>query len=299
MNKIFDTFLLSFKSVFRNLKSSAIIFILPVVFMAIFGLAFGGETNIRFELGIYQPDQSEFKLQEIFQEASDTSENLEIKIKNYDDLKELKGDVEKNLISIGVSLPNSLSSGAEFELLLQQNDTSSQINSSVIVDIINQTIFQGQNINRTITNPDKESLSVFDLLAPGLIVYGLIMLIPSIAQSFSQISENKYIFRYAFSKISAMEIILGNVLFYFCLGLIQAIILYNIALLFGYQASGSLALAVVPILLTLFFVIAVGLLIGGMFKKSESATNIGTIINIILGFFSGAFISGIGNILIL
>jgi len=297
MNKIIATFVFSFKNVFRNLKSSAIIFVLPVVFMAIFGLAFGGESDVSFQLGIYQPNQSEFNLKQIFQEVTDDSENLEITTQSYDDLEKLKTDVEKDVVSVGLSLPNSLASGSEFEILLPQNDTSSQVYSSIVLDIIEQGVFQKENINRTVINPDKEDLSGFDILAPGLIIYGLIILIPSIAQSFSQINEKNYVFRYAFSKISAIEIILGNVLFYFVLGLVQAIILYYVATLFGYQALGNLGLAIIPILLTLFFVIAVGLLIGGMFKKSEPATNVGTIINIILGFFSGAFISGIGNIL--
>ncbi len=297
MSTILATFLLSFKSTFRNLKSSGIIFILPIVFMAIFGIAFGGDSNISFNLGIYQPDNSQFNLQEIFTEVSNQSDSLEINTKTYQSLDSLRNDVKTSAISIGLSLPETLESGGEFEILLSQNDVSSQIYSSIVLDIIDQTVFEGRPISRTVINPEKQDLNGFDLLAPGLIIYGLIVLIPSIAQNFSQISEKNYVFRYSFAKVSALEIILGNVLFYFLLGTIQAIILYYTALAFGYQAIGNIWLAIVPILLTLFFVIAVGLVLGGLFKKSEPATNMGSIINIILGFFSGAFISGIGNIL--
>jgi ABC-2 type transport system permease protein len=296
MSPIFATFLLSFKAVFRNLKSSAIIFILPIVFLAIFGLAFGGNNNVKFSLGIYQPDQNEFQLTQIFKEVSDNNKNIKITVKQYNEIDQLKNAVEKKQIDIGLSLPKSISNNGEFEVLLSQNDASSQINSFIILDIIDQAIFKQKPISKTIINSDKASLTRFDLLAPGLIIYGLIILIPSIARSFSQISEKNYVFRYSFSKISAVEIILGNVLFYFFLGVIQTILLYYTATLLGYHAIGNIFVAIVPALLTLFFVIALGLIIGSLFKKSEAATNTGTIINIILGFFSGAFIAGIGSL---
>ncbi|MEM1312060.1 MAG: ABC transporter permease [Patescibacteria group bacterium] len=297
MNKIFSTFLLSFKSVFRNLKSSAIVFVLPVVFMSVFGLAFGGENNVRFSLGIYQLDKSEFELSRIFQELSDEDNNIELTISDYNDRESLKKDVEIGNQSIGVLLLDNVQSSPEFEILLPQNNAASQVNSSIVLDTINRAFFAKDNININVINPSKENMTGFDFLAPGLIIYGLIILIPSIAQSFSQINEKNYIFRYTFSKISALEIILGNVLFYFIIGIVQAIILYYVAIMFGYQTTGNLGLAILPILLTLFFVIAVGLLISAVVSKSEAATNLGTIISIILGFFSGSFISGIGNIL--
>ena len=297
MNNIYSTFIFSAKTVFRNLKSSAIVFVLPIFFMGIFGVAFGGESNISFTLGIYQDGQNDFSLEEIYTQVSNENDNIEIDTIAYDNFENLKNDLESDVIDIGLSLPGNLSDGAIFEVLQDKNSVSGQINSTIVVDVIESSILQRGGVSRTILDENSLNLSGFDFLAPGLIVYGLIILIPSIAQSFSQISEKKYIFRYSFSKVTAMEIILGNVLFYFLIGLIQAFILYFVARLFGYETTGNIFIAMVPILLTLFFVVAIGLVIGSFFQKSEPATNVGTIVNIILGFFSGVFILGIGNVL--
>ncbi len=297
MSAIFATFILSFKTLFRNLKSTAIIFVLPIVFMAIFGLAFGGENKVKFNLGIYQEEIS-FSLSEIFKEIDNKNENIQINIQNYNNLSDLKKDLNENKIDLGLYLDKKLENGGQFEIFLAKNNPSTQINSSIVIDILNQVFFEQSSIKKTIINNNDNNFNSFNFLAPGLIVYGLIILIPSIiAQSFSQIGEKKYIFRYSFAKISAIEIILGNILFYFLLGIIQTIILYYTATLFGYQATGNVFIALVPIFLTLFFVISIGLIIGSLFSKSESATNIGTIVNIILGFFSGSFIANVGSLL--
>lgn len=297
MNQIIATFIYSYRSVIRNWKSNIIMLVLPIVFMGIFGIAFGGEQDVSFEMGLYQPDTTEFSLEEIFNSASDDSDSLDIIVTAYDDLDVLNKSIKDGQITIGLALEESLSQGGEFEILLDQNDAGSQIRRSIITDVLEASFFGGKPITMEIVNPDKQDLTGFDFLAPGLIVYGLIILIPGVAQRFTELSEKKYVFRYSYSKIKSYHIILGNVLFYFAFGIVQAIILYYTATLFGYQAIGNLWIALVPVFTTLFFVIAAGLLIGSFYKQAEGATNLGTIISIILGFFSGAFISDIGNVL--
>jgi ABC-type multidrug transport system permease subunit len=277
-------------------------FILPIVFMAIFGLAFGGANKVEFKLGIFQSSSNAeiFDLEKIFNDVDKESDNLIIKTIKYENLQSLRDDLKTEKIDVGVdfSIPTEINSSPKFEVLVQAQDTESTINSTVVSQILTSVVLEGKNpVNISTLDSSKSDFSGFDYLAPGLIIYGLIILIPGIAQSFTEIKEKKYLFRYAVSKVSSFEIIFGSILFYLLLGVIQVVILYGTALAFGYNASGSLAVALVPALLSLLFTISLGLLIGAFFDKSDGATNTGTIVSIILGFFSGSFIYGIGSIL--
>lgn len=88
-----------------------------------------------------------------------------------------------------------------------------------------------------------------------------------------------------------------SVVYYLVLSIIQVVLLYATATIFGYKATGSVLYALAPSLLSALFVIGVGLLIGAFAKKSDAAANVGTIVSIIFGFFSGSFITGIGKVL--
>jgi len=105
MTSIFAVFLFNFKSTFRNFKATGIMFILPIVFMAIFGLAFGSTNKIDFKLGIYQPDSTKSKLdiETIFKTADDGSEDLIIKTTIYDNLETLQNDLKKEKVDVAVN----------------------------------------------------------------------------------------------------------------------------------------------------------------------------------------------------
>jgi len=278
-------------------------FILPIVFIAIFGIAFGGSgNNLKFSLGVYKSQDQQVEsidLEKPFQEATKDSKKLQISTKKYDDLDNLIQEVKNKNIDLGVSVSFDQDKQMPlYEIILPENSLSSTLNKSVVTEILTTYSFQGNSpFKTTVADIKKSDLSGFDLLAPGLIIYGLIILIPGIAIYFTSIREKNYIFRYAVSRIKSWELILGGVLYYLLLGVIQVFILYATALAFGYKATGNVLLAIVPALLSLLFVIAIGIAISSFSDKTDSASNLGTILSIIFGFFSGSFITGIGSIL--
>jgi ABC-2 type transport system permease protein len=299
MSTIAAIFRLNYHNTFRNLKSSGIMFVLPIVFMAIFGLAFGQENTFDFTLGTYQSEFSqELDLKTIFEEVSQESDSLEITVREYETEQSLVDAVDSEQVDVGVVTTSNVDSRqSSFEVIVPSDSLGAEIERNIVSDILTQIVTRQEVVSTRVLDPESQNLSGFDFLVPGLIIYGLIILIPGVAESFTRIIEKKYIFRFAFSRISSVEIITGTVLFYLSIGVIQAFLLYYTSLLFGYQVTGSVLVAIVPILLSLLFCIAVGIMIGAFFKKSEAATNTGTIVSIIFGFFSGSFIAGIGNIL--
>ncbi len=273
----------------RNLKSAGIMFIIPVVFMGVFAVAFGGDNqSVQMKIGIFIESSAKSTAPDFegtLKQIDDESENLDLQVSTYDSATELENSLRDGQIGIAMQV-TSADEGVPFEIKIQGKESSVDyiIAKSVLVDIVNQVIYADKIISTEVLAQGGASESVFNQLVPGLIVYGVLILIPGIAQGFAAITERKYIQRLAYSKAKARHIIAGSILYYLLLGAVQVVFLYGTATMFGYRSTGSPLLAIIPGLLTVVFVIG-------------AATNLGTILSIILGFFSGSFISGIGSVL--
>lgn len=299
------------KSLKRNFKSAGIMFILPIVFMFVFALAFGGNgSTISFSMGLLEQyndsgtSDPDINYKEIFEDISKNTEDINIQISIYQEEEKLKKAVENDNLDIGlITSYNTTLRKYNYEFIGESTDLMFVQSKAILTETLtsiaasNAIELQTKLVDLKQGQENEGSASGFTILAPGLIIYGILILLPGIAQSFTEITEKKYIFRLANSKIKSLEIILGNVLYYTIIGTIQVFLLYFTAQLFGYRPDGNILIALIPALLSLFFVIGLGLLIGSFTQKVEAATNIGTIISIIFGFFSGSFIAGIGNVL--
>jgi ABC-type multidrug transport system permease subunit len=280
-------------------------FILPIVFMGVFAIAFGGSSNlITLKTGIYIDKELPSSLPnfaDILKKVDDESDSLKISTSNYSDVNKLKDDIKSGTINTGLVISKSSNPQIPFEINIigKENNLEFQQNKGILNEIMYSVIYDSSSsvIKSEVLNNGTISKSPFNFLAPGLIIYGLLILIPGIAQSFAVITEKNYIFRFANSKAKSVHIILGTVIYYLIVTIVQVLILYLTAVAFGYKASGNIFAAFVPAFLTGLFVIGVGLLIGSFVKKTDAATNIGTIVSIIFGFFSGSFIYGIGSVL--
>ncbi len=286
----------------RNLKSSGIMFIIPVVFMGVFAVAFGGDNqSVQMKIGIFVESSAKSVAPDFegtLKQIDEESENLNFQISTFSSATELEKSLRDGQIGIAMQVTTA-NEGVPFEIKIQGKESSMDyiVAKSVLVDIVNQVIYADKIISTEVLQQGGASESVFNQLVPGLIVYGVLILIPGIAQGFAAITEKKYIQRLAYSKAKARHIIAGSILYYMLLGAVQVVFLYGTATIFGYRSTGNPLLAIIPGLLTVVFVIGLGLLIGSYVKKTDAATNIGTILSIILGFFSGSFISGIGSVL--
>lgn len=306
MNTIFQIFLYNFKSIFRNLSSTGIIFVLPIIFMGIFGVLLGGTTatNLKFSVGIYTPFDTppeisqSFDLKKIFTTASDSSDNLELEVKTVSNKQELEDKIKNNQINVGLVLEAQKNAQPKVNVLTTDTDLNSSIRVSTIKEILTSVYFQGESpITTTFIKTSQVIRRPFDLLVPGLMIYGILNLMPMIAQMWTEIAEKKHILRYTNSKTASFELILGYFVFYIMLGLVQVAILYVTAQVFGYKPTGNLLAAFVPTFLTLAFVIGLGMMIGTFFKKTEPSNNTANILSVVLGFLSGSFISGIDTAL--
>lgn len=294
----------NYKSLFRNFKSAGIMFILPVIFIGLFGVAFGAGGDIEaFNIGMIKSDNEPYEafktvLSDLRQ--NEASERELFTIEEYDSAEDAEAAVKDEQISLYLTVDEDFYPGGDGgvtvygETLNPLYNATAGIIQSVAAGYMGQDLSFYESVS--LESQNTQDLSPFDYLAPGLIVYSILILMPGIAQDFTEITEKSYIFRYFTSKTKSWQILLGTGLYQFSLAFVQTLISYATAVAIGFNAEGNVLNGLVVAIPTGIFVVAVGLLIGGAVKKVDTATNIGTMLSIILGFFSGSFISGIGRI---
>lgn len=276
------------KTFVREIKSNAIVFILPIVFITVFKFAFGGtSSDVTFDVGILKESS---EIGEVYEEElanlENQSEESLVEVVNYENREEMRRAVEED------DLDGAVVVREEGVVLIGDTlDPNFQAVSGVVTQLTN-AIYQVESVVdvKSLVQQD-DDFSGFTYLVPGLIVYGMIMLIPQVAIVLSQEREKHHTFRYFTSQVNGIHMILGYLISHGLIGLIQSALLFGAVLLYGYESQASIIPALVVAVPTTFFCVGLGLVIGGLVTNSEESGNWGTIVTIILGFLSGAFIS--------
>jgi ABC-type multidrug transport system permease subunit len=285
------------KEVFRNLKNNAILFVLPLAFIAIFGLAFGRNNNgITFGTAFVKNENPTYSalIEEL--KKLKNGDNEVFKLTQFDTFEDAKKAVEDRK-QLGIIEWKQETGSIAFHGDTQNSyyGAASGVLSSFSQQFFQQPPQKFAAIDLSLASRD--NATYFQLLVPGLIVYAILLLIIQTAQNLSEVKEKKQIFRYFTSRATSLDIIIGYLLSMSVIALAQTAILFAAAHAFGFRTEGNILIGVLVCLLTCLFAVGVGLLIGAFVGKPEPAANLGSLISLILGFFSGSFILGIENVI--
>lgn len=271
-----------------DLKSHGIVFILPMVFMLIFGFLFSQTLeNQTFRIATIKTDNVQYlETISILESIKLEDEELMFDLHEHKSEKEAKECVKAGDSDIAIVLGKEL----PFKIFINESSQKSAIARSVVKEIL---LPQEQQLFETESVITKKNISGFEMQSGGLIIYGILIIIPQIAGTLASLKDKKYIFRYNSSKVTSFDIIGGFTISSFVVGIIQTIFLFYVASWFGLTPSIYTLQALIFIIPTILFAIGTGLIIGTIAPKSSTAQDIGTIFSIILGFLSGSFIMGI------
>lgn len=277
------------REVFRNFKSNGIVFILPVVFIAIFGFIFNQNSSITFNIAVVSSEKQmlENTLTPLASVKNEDEENI-FEIVEYDNADLAKDSVKTKDNDLLITLDENSKPKIIRDLTAPYSTAAEGIITSIIDN--REPIISSEDI---ITQQD---FNMFQRQVPGLLVYGILALIPQVAAALAVLKERNYIFRLFTSKVKSSDIILGFLLSQSVIAFIQTILLFCTAILFGFKPSGNILTAFLFIIPVNIFVVGVGLILGSLTSSSESAGNLGSMFSVILGFFSGSFFMGIENI---
>lgn len=137
-----------------------------------------------------------------------------------------------------------------------------------------------------------ESFSQFDFLAPGMMVFAILLLATTVAASLTREVEKGTLARLKLSKMRSFDMLFGALVPWSIVAAIQVLILLSIAIFMGFNWQGGLN----SIFLAMFIgviggigSIALGMIIASFAKNDQQASNLGILIVVPTSFMVGAF----------
>jgi len=132
--------------------------------------------------------------------------------------------------------------------------------------------------------------SEFDIYAPGIFIFSIIMLILSASLSIIRDIEDKTMIRLKLTKMTVFDYLLGNTLVQWLIGILSFGLTMWLAILLGFNSQGSTILILLVCSLTILSIIAICLILVAFCKNATMVMIVGNFPLFILMFFTGAMI---------
>lgn len=129
----------------------------------------------------------------------------------------------------------------------------------------------------------------FDLYAPGMIVFAMLMIVPQTAMLVARELRWRTLRRLRLSRLSTFELLAGLSLAQMVVGVVQVGAVFVAALALGFPNQGSLPLAIGVGLAIALSAIGQGLIVACFAENDSQAANVGSTAAMIQVFLSGAF----------
>jgi len=132
----------------------------------------------------------------------------------------------------------------------------------------------------------------FNLMAPGLFAYACIFIIMTVAQSFADFREQGVLRRLNTTPMSSTDFMFSNILTNMIISMLQVVIVFVLALLFGFRSNSDIVGILLAFLLMALFSLSsvgLGLITASVSKSAGTATGI-SFIFILPQMFFGTFI---------
>ncbi len=289
------------KETYRDPLALGFLLAFPLLFMLLMGVVVGGETTPNFPIGIIDNDHTQVS-QAFVDEALAEVPAFEVSI--YDDVTAAMEDLKFGDLKAYVVIPQGFGQqvtqnwqGDEANITLQMTyDESDIMISDQIISIINTVTRSFAQIEIPITinaNPIhiETEITYIDFIAPGMIIFGLLILIPTSARMMVRDKEKGFLPRLLTTPARPLDFISGYSL---CLALVavaQIIIFMAAAYGFGMDIVGSLWLAFLIFFLAGLCSIGIGMVVASLSKSENQAEPLCWLFSMPLAILSGCWFS--------
>jgi ABC-2 type transport system permease protein len=130
-----------------------------------------------------------------------------------------------------------------------------------------------------------------DFLAPGIIVFGLLIMVPTAARILVRDKEKGFLARLLTTPTHPWEFILGYTLCMTLVAAVQIVFFMLLARLFGVHIAGSIALAFLVFLLTAISSIGIGMIVASLSSSENQTEPITWLFTMPLAVLSGVWFS--------
>ncbi len=289
------------KETYRDPLALGFLLAFPLLFMVLFGAIFSGDTISSYPIGVIDDDDT--PLSQAF--VDDTLADVPtLEVANYDDavtaMKDLKfGDLKAYIVipqGFGEQVSQSWE-GKETNITLDITyDESDIMLSEQLISIINTVTRSFARIEIPVTinaNPIhiETEITYIDYMGPGIIIFGLLILIPTSARIMVSDKEKGFMSRLLTTPTRPLDFILGYSLCLVVIAIIQIMIFVAAARGFGMDIVGNLWLAFLIFLLTGLCSIGIGMVVASLTKSENQAEPLCWLFAMPLAILSGVWFS--------
>jgi ABC-2 type transport system permease protein len=334
------------KEILRDRRSLFFILLFPMMFMLVFGFAFGsmGEQNQPHNIVVVNYDQGAIMQGENVKFGNNLTTTLgDVKYQNSDvhmfnittttessaDQMVKQRTVDAELLipadfskSVSALIASTAQSAAGSTALNTANTNTSTLiirgdtgymgfgtSQGILVGVLSG--FQDQltsevqsKVTGTASIPQKfiqskvegvpgtESFTSFDFIAPGMMVFAILLLATSVAAMLTKEVETGTLRRLKLSKMTSFDFLFGGIIPWSLVAAAQVIILFVVAIAMGFHWQGgatSLILAVIVGVIGGLSSISLGMIIAAFARDAKQASSLGTLIVVPMSFAVGAF----------
>jgi ABC-2 type transport system permease protein len=125
------------------------------------------------------------------------------------------------------------------------------------------------------------------VLAPGIVLFGFVMLMFSSAMILSRDRESAFFSRLLTAPVRARDFVAAYSLPYLPVAILQGILLFAIGLFLGLEVSGSVILVILVLLVTSIFYIGLGMVLGSLLPLAPLSGAYAVVL--LLTIFGGAW----------
>lgn len=285
----------------RELQLITLEFLLPIVFLGITAASYNQALQVTYNILINKPESSQSELVDIWQAAQYTNGRPIFNIGYIDNTQSAEAALKDKSAVIFVTL-NGQSDIPDLHL---RGDALNMqyYRASAILGSMARRYYDQKSGQSELFQLDEQSLShrsaslagikgpqtTFDLYAPGIIVFAILMLIPQTAMLVSREIRWKTLRRLRLTQLSAFDLLAGISLSQFIMAFFQVLVVFIAASWMGFHNQGSFWLAVLVGMTLSFSAIGMGLLVAGFIENDSQAANVGATISMLQVFLSGAF----------
>lgn len=305
----------------RNRMSLAALFIMPLIFLVMFGFIFpSGNTQQNMPMGLINLDQGQGSSEFITQLEAMNKNTSYMEFQNFSSIDDAKTEINKGKIYGVFIIPpgfsDNLTNGksADFTVYIDNSNPQSSMqiqqalsstvsgmnNMKAVANVIKLSNATNQSVNPqamifpyipNIQTTIPGQTNYFNFLAPGLMIMIVMMsVMTGIPEAISKEKEMGTFDGMLSAPISQLSVIIGKTAALCTRGFIQCIIILAIAVvLFGVTIQGSILLAFFMLLLGIFSFIGIGIMAISMSGDQASSTMIVNLLMFPMMFLGGIF----------
>jgi ABC-2 type transport system permease protein len=289
------------KETYRDPLALGFLLVFPLLFMLLFGLAFGGDTASTFPIGVIDNDHSQ--ISQAFADEK-LAEVPVFELSTYDDTTDAEKDLQFGELSAYITIPRGFGQqvaqkwqGEETDVILQMTYDESDITiSEQIISIVNTVTRSFARIEVPVTvnaNPIhiETEITFIDFMGPGIIIFGLLILIPTSARVMVRDKEKGFLSRLLTTPARPLDFLSGYSLCLVAIAIAQIILFMAAAYGFGVDIVGSLWLAFLVFFLAGLSSIGIGMVVASLSKSENQAEPLCWLFAMPLAMLSGCWFS--------